>query len=449
MKQRPTAKAAAELAGPPTRAELLAAVALLREERLAEAEVALQRILQRHPTQADALHFMGVLRHTQGRADEAVALIHRSLAELPDNATAWNNLGNVLLLAGRFPEASDAYQRAVTHADAGGEAVLALNNLGTLQRNLGRLAESETSVRQALDRQPDFGDAWYNLSLTLLKQGRVHDALVAHSKAVTSWPEHLQPRHELIRGLMLLDELERAGKLIREWLVEDPDNAVAKHLLAACSEEQAPERASDAYVEQVFDSFAASFDAKLEKLGYRAPGLVVQALRDAMGTPNGTLAVCDAGCGTGLCGEGLKPFAKSLVGCDLSAGMLVRAKLLQHYDTLHKAELTHYLDTQPGAFDAVVSADTLCYFGALEAALAAAHRSLKENGWLVFTVEALPEGHGQPHVLQPNGRYAHAGTYLQQALSAAGFGGITMQPEPLRMEAGVPVSGWVVRARRA
>jgi predicted TPR repeat methyltransferase len=247
---------------------------------------------------------------------------------------------------------------------------------------------------------------------------------------------------------MLLGELERAGTLIRDWLAEDPDNAVAQHLLAACSEGQAPERASDEYVEQVFDSFAASFDAKLEKLGYRAPGLVVQALHDAVGTPQGDMAICDAGCGTGLCGEGLKPFAASLVGCDLSAGMLVRAKLLKHYDTLHKAELTHYLATQPGAFDAVVSADTLCYFGALENALAAAHRSLKARGWLIFTVEALPEGHAQPHVLQANGRYAHGGAYLRQALAVAGFDGITMQPEPLRLEAGEPVPGWVVRGRK-
>ena len=35
----------------------------------------------------------------------------------------------------------------------------------------------------------------------------------------------------------------------------------------------APERASDAYVEQIFDAYAASFDAQLEALAYRAPGL--------------------------------------------------------------------------------------------------------------------------------------------------------------------------------
>ena len=59
------------------------------------------------------------------------------------------------------------------------------------------------------------------------------------------------------------------------------------------------------------------------------------------------------------------------------------------YDVLHKAELVYYLDTQPDAFDAVISADTLCYFGKLENVCAASRRSLRPGGLLVFTVEAL------------------------------------------------------------
>ena len=36
--------------------------------------------------------------------------------------------------------------------------------------------------------------------------------------------------------------------------------------------------------------------------------------------------VLDAGCGTGLCGPLLRPYAKRLVGVDLSSGMLERAR---------------------------------------------------------------------------------------------------------------------------
>lgn len=453
MKKHATAEAAGQsAAGPALRDALLQAVDLLRHEKVEEAEPLFLRILEGDPNQADALHFLGVLRHTQGRSDEAVALIRHSLQVLPDNASAWNNLGNVLLLAGRLAESVEIYERAVQRAESGNEAVLALNNLCTLHRKLGAMDQSERSAREALERDPKFGDAWYNLSLTLIKVGRVHEGLLAHSQAVALWPESLQPRHEVVRSLMLLGELERASKLLREWLAEDADNPVAAHLLAACAaglEGKAPERASDGYVQQVFDSFAESFDSKLQALGYRAPELVVQALRAAVGEPKAALDVCDAGVGTGLCGAGLKPWARSLVGCDLSVGMLKRATALRLYDKLHQAELTHYLQTQPDSFDAVVSADTLCYFGAIEGAAAAAWRSLRAGGWLIFTVEALPESSEQPHLLQPNGRYAHARAYVEEVLTRAGFTDLRILPDTLRMEAGEPVRGWVVSARRA
>ena len=428
---------------------LAAAVDLLRSERIDEAESALQEVLQRSPDQPDALHFLGVLRHTQGQMDEAVSLIQRALAAVPNNASAWNNLGNVLLLAGRGEEAADAYDHAVTHGE-GTDAVRALNNLGVLHRKLGRLDRSELALRDAVERDPAFADAWYNLSTTLIKQGRVHDGLVAHSKAVALWPEDVQSRQEVIRALLLLDERERAARLLREWLASEPGNAVARHMLAACeSESETPERASDGYVQQVFDGFAASFDAKLEALDYRAPALVVEALRRAVGADHAALDIVDAGCGTGLCGIGLKPWARTLAGCDLSVGMLRRAKARNVYDVLHQAELTHYLNTLPEAFDAVVSADTLCYFGALEGVLAAAWRSLRAGGWLIFTVEALNGEDERAHLLQTNGRYAHGVAYLRAGLLQACFDVLELEPQTLRQEAGEPVRGWLVMARRS
>jgi predicted TPR repeat methyltransferase len=428
---------------------LAAAIDLLRSEQLDEAEEALTSILAQSPNQPDALHFLGVLRHAQGQVEEGVHLIHRSLAAQPDNASAWNNLGNVLLLAGRGDEAADAYDHAVTHG-SGADTVRALNNLGVLHRKLGRLDRSEQALRHAVERDPACADAWYNLSTTLIKQGRVHDGLVAHSKAVALWPEDVQSRQEVIRALLLLDELERAAKLLREWLASDPGNAVAEHMLAACeSGNAAPERASDGYVQQVFDGFAASFDAKLEALGYRAPALVVEALRNAVGAESGALDIVDAGCGTGLCGPGLKPWARTLAGCDLSVGMLRRAKARNVYDVLHQAELTHYLNTQPEAFDAVVSADTLCYFGALDGALTAAHRSLRSGGRLIFTVEALPSDDERAHGLQTNGRYAHGVRYVEAALAQARFDVIETRPHTLRQEAGEPVRGWLCVSRKS
>ena len=107
--------AAAEEVAPrrPIAVELAAAIDALRNERFEEAEPILHHILERVPNQADGLHYLGVLRHTQGRTDEAVELIRRSLAVLASNGSAWNNLGNVLLLGGRASEAADAYAKAL------------------------------------------------------------------------------------------------------------------------------------------------------------------------------------------------------------------------------------------------------------------------------------------------------------------------------------------------
>ena len=425
---------------------LARAIAHLQDARLDEAETALGLILEREPGHADALHFLGVLRHEQGRGDEAVALIRRSLAAEPANASAWNNLGNVLLSSGRLDDAVVAYERSVAAAPAPAVAADALNNLGVVYREQSRLADSEAMCRRAIAARDEFAESWYNLSLTLMRQGRIHEGLVASSRAIALWPRHLIARNEVIRALVLLGEREQAAALYREWLAEEPDNPVVLHQLAAClGGDSAPERASDAYVAKVFDAFASSFDAKLESLGYRAPALVVEALAAVAGAPARELAIVDAGCGTGLCGPLVRPWARTLAGCDLSVGMLRRARARGVYDVLHRAELVYYLATQPLAFDAIVCADTLCYFGRLDEAFAAARRSLRPGGWLVFTVEALGDDDPRPHALNATGRYAHRASYVAETLAAAGLAVDVVRRETLRLEAGLPVEGCVVR----
>jgi predicted TPR repeat methyltransferase len=67
----------------------------------------------------------------------------------------------------------------------------------------------------------------------------------------------------------------------------------------------------------------------------------------------------------------------------------------------------------------------------------------------VFTVEALPDGAaGRLHILQANGRYAHAQDYIQCALTQTGFEAAELRRVTLRHEAGQPVPGLVVAARR-
>src|SRR5262249_49582955 len=157
-----------------------------------------------------------------------------------------------------------------------------------------------------------------------------------------------------------------------------------------------------------------SFESKLAKLSYRAPALVAAMLEDTGIAPTGTLNVLDAGCGTGLCGPLVKPFAARLTGVDLSAGMLKQAVEKRVYDDIFEGELTAFLRAHGDTFDVIVSADTLVYFGGLEMVLDAAARALRPNGLLIFTVEHAADDGGADYHLETHGRYTHTQPYVER-----------------------------------
>ena len=100
---------------------------------------------------------------------------------------------------------------------------------------------------------------------------------------------------------------DQAIDFARKWVAEKPGDPQATHLLASFSGENVPDRASDAYVTNLFDRFAKSFDSKLDALDYRAPQLVGEALRAFVGDREVKIDIVDAGCGTGKCAKFLKP----------------------------------------------------------------------------------------------------------------------------------------------
>ena len=422
------------------------AIFLQKNEQFVEAHEVYRRVFEIAPDHPRALHYSGVLAHQQGRNDEALALIERSLALVPDQADWYSNLGIVLQSDDRLDLAIDSYRRAIaidpSHANAH-------SNLGVLLRATGQPVEAEGAYRAAIRLNPEHIDAYTNLGILLNGLKRTEEAAACYCKVITLRPKHREARKLLALAHCTLGEIGEAVNIFEQWLEEEPGEPIARHMLAACTGRDVPERASNDFVETTFDSFASSFESKLERLSYRAPALVAAMLEDSGCEPSYRLDVLDAGCGTGLCGALVKPFARRLVGVDLSQGMLAHARDKNVYDALMKAELTEYLHDNSEAFDLIISADTLVYFGDLRGVIAAVAEALRPNGLFVFTLEhAVGDSTGVDYRLELHGRYSHARAYVEQLLTFSALQSKIIQAE-LRMEAGAPVPGLVIRAAKS
>ena len=381
----------------------------------------------------------------QGRNEEAAALIERSLALAADRADYYNNLGITFQSTGRLDQAIDAYRRAIAIDPRNANAH---NNLGVLLRTTGKPSEAEVAYRTAIQLEPDHIGAYTNLGILLNGLKRTEEAAACARKVITLRPKHREARRRLALAHCRLGETDAALDIFEKWLEEEPQDPIALHMLAACTGRDVPMRASDAFVQRTFDSFAASFESKLERLSYRAPALVAAMLEHSDLKPSKCLDVLDAGCGTGLCGPLVFPYARRLVGVDLSEGMLAHAKEKHVYDALVKTELTEYLRDNGKGFDLIVSADTLVYFGDLENVLAAAAHALRPNGLLVFTLEHAVGGEADvDYRLELHGRYSHTTAYVERLLAAACLKSEISRAE-LRMESGAPVAGLLIRATK-
>ena len=419
-------------------------VSFHRDGRLDDALTVYGEVLKVQPQNPVVLHYSGVLANQIGQHDDAVDLIEKSLKLVSDRADWHSNHGIVLQELGRLDEAIAAYHRAIElnpgHANA-------YNNLGVLLKVTSKPAEAEDAYRAAIRLNPEHIDAYTNLGILLDSLKRTEESVACFCRAITLRPKHREARRHLAIAHCTLGEFDQAIRIFEEWLAEEPGDPIATHMLAACSGREVPIRASDDYVEKTFDRFAASFESKLAMLQYRAPALVGAMLDDSGVPPARQLDVLDAGCGTGLCSPFLAPYARRLTGVDLSKGMLERAREKQAYDDLVQGELTAYLRDHPLAFDVIVSADTLVYFGALEEVVAAAAGALRQGGLLIFTLERAPADTVQGFRLEMHGRYTHAQPYVERLLAAAG-----LTPEighaELRLESGMPVGGLVVRGRK-
>lgn len=202
-----------------------------------------------------------------------------------------------------------------------------------------------------------------------------------------------------------------------------------------------PPTAPTAYLERMFDAWAETYDRQMVDVqGYRGPELVQNMLKVVLDPLPGRVDAFDAGCGTGMIGEALRPMSRVLEGADLSARMLAQAAARSNYDDLVHGDCIGVLEARSDRYDVVVGIEVLSYFGDAGVFCAAAAVGLRPGGVLIVNTEDS-EGDERSWRLVGHRRYQHAESHVLAVAASAGFELVAVEEVILRREIGVPVGG--------
>jgi len=242
--------------------ELTEARALLRADRLTDAEAAVRQILQKHADSADAHYLLGFILFNEQKprpslAEYAEAARYRppSAAELSimgcdsfllgdyaaadkslsdsvaldrNNAVSFFFLGRTRYMEGRFEDAARFFgeslklRRDYVHA----ELFLAL-----CYTKLGRISEAEETYKAAMPHATD-GGPWRGLGALLASTGRVAEAIPYLRTAVDMSPAEARPHRELGKAYMKVGNSLDAQRELRTAADLDPKDPATRYLLA-------------------------------------------------------------------------------------------------------------------------------------------------------------------------------------------------------------------------
>lgn len=399
------------------------------------------RALALQPAYPMALANRGNALRKLGRLDEALASYDAALAQQPAYAEALGNRGIALHLLGRRAEALDSFGRSLTLNPGLAESYCGA--AVTLQ-SMGRHEDAAEAYRNAIGARPDYAEAWSSYGTLMQRGGDYQGALDCHDHALDLRPGSAQAHLHRANALRALKRSEEAVVAYRDALACGADAASVAYQLAALGAGQAPAMPPPQYVAALFDQYADDFDHHLQNvLQYRAPQLLLAAL-DQAGLLAREMDVLDLGCGTGLCGPLLRPYARVLAGVDLSPQMLEQARRRGVYNELACADIAVHLQALAAPCGLLVAADVLVYLGDLQPVFRAARSAVQGGGAFAFTVEAA-DGTDQAvdYALLPSGRYAHSQAYLEALAQAHGFQVRSIAQHVLRKDEGRDVIGLV------
>ncbi len=162
--------------------------------------------------------------HRSGRLAQAEEIYKQILHRQPDNAAVLSKLGAALAGQGKLAETLTQLRRAI-ELDPG--LVEAHNNLGAAFQILGKLDDSVAAFRRALAIKPDHVSAHVNLGNALKRQGMLEDAVASYGRALEIDADFADAHNGLGVARMGQGKMEDSAACFRRTLELNPHHAEA------------------------------------------------------------------------------------------------------------------------------------------------------------------------------------------------------------------------------
>jgi tetratricopeptide (TPR) repeat protein len=184
-------------------------------EEFAKAREAALGGLRERPDDPELLRLAGKAGVELGEAD-AIGELRKATELTPDDADAWHDLGEGLVIEGKNEEATDAFKRAL---ELNPEDEIALTHLGHAQAALGRDDDAISTLSQAAEKRAPASSAAISLVEMYRSVGQPEQALAAAQNIAEADPTDVVSAldvAELSLELGRLDEARAAFDRLRE-----------------------------------------------------------------------------------------------------------------------------------------------------------------------------------------------------------------------------------------
>ncbi|MCR4396454.1 MAG: sulfatase-like hydrolase/transferase [Candidatus Saccharicenans sp.] len=206
-----------------------------------------------------------------GKLEEAITILIRILGEDPEIADGYFDLGNLYFKSKKYPEALQAFSRALELKPDNG---FAATNIIYCYSALNQLDQAEEFVHQQLNRGLDDSQLYYVLGLNLAVAGKLDRALNCFQECLKINPRQAAAHNDLAGLYLILNDQPRAEEHLQAAREINPELLDLNYNFAQLREKQnRPAEAMEFYQKEIVSSpnhFKALFNlARLYRLQNR------------------------------------------------------------------------------------------------------------------------------------------------------------------------------------